>query len=318
MNPDTYTTIIDEARLRLLMNTFLGKIEKDQDRPSLDYTIQPNIDTEKPTIIECCRHAKSAMGVSSSERYRCFSLESRLLAIYSTAFNSSCPKPYDKRYQITLQHLDNPLKKHTIFTNEDLEIQSIFLDGPYLIVGSNHGQYSDNKHTYRIDIYDAREFSNNANILTSANDNSSVSYFLGIDIEIDAQFSAETQENIKNKYAPCKLLTINNNCCVLEITQTTDDQSSDDIKHIRIPFLNVNKENINIDGYQITYRKQPIIESVKPNAAENKEAQNTVSQNWYHNKQLQIGVAGTALLIILLYYGYHNKKNYPFFNLSLN
>ncbi|HTM05708.1 MAG TPA: hypothetical protein VL201_00545, partial [Patescibacteria group bacterium] len=311
-DPDRFITVVDEDALRLFMNTFLGNIETNQSDLRVYYRVQENIDPQVDTVIKCCQYAKEAFGVPSSKTYRCFSLESRLLATYSSAFSPSCPEPYDERYQILLQHLDNKEKKYTIKTNEDLTIKSIFLKESYLIVGSSSHRYSDKKSQYHIDIYDATKFSKNSEMLTSSDTHNSVDYFLGIDVEIDAQYTAETQENIKFKHVPCKLLTIKDGCCVLLLKEKEETEH-----YLYIPFLDEKEEKRNIHGYSITYRKNPIPESIPQSISKSIPESKSLTQNnkphWFKKHCIPIGTVGTIVFALLLY-GYHNKKCASLFN----
>jgi hypothetical protein len=312
-------TEIDQIALSLFMNSFLGDIEKEGEKKDLTfyYDVAPNIHNGRQnteTVITCYR--ESSMGICVPEkdkRYRCFSLESRLLALYSTYHGLSSKR--DDRNKVTLRHLDNIKKECVINISNQFEVQSIFLEGYFLIVGSyvNGPNLSGIvKNKYRIDIYDAEQFSNDKNNDTNIN----VFYYLGIDIEEKESENIEN-EQAKSKDPLFKLITVEGGFLFLQNQRT---------KEYILPSFSFRSKYTKKEGNILTtYSLNPILDNkdskisvvqpVSPQPTSQPPSKNTQQtsieskKSLLRNSYVQIGIGGsTILLFVLLYYGYHNKK----------
>lgn len=228
---------INKSRLSLLMNSFLGDIQI-KNRKSLPWycTVRENSDKNNPTIIECYReHTRDNIPYKV---FRFFSINHRLLGTYSTYFDEAAIGNdlnfIDYRHTIFLRQLSNVLKERVININKYFNIESIFLQDYFLIVGSYvPGPYdTDDKNKYHIDIYDAKKFATNPKALDQDDKNSDVPYYLSIDIE-----DKLTNKDIWKKYPTFKLVTITDDgYCILQ-NQITK-------AHVKIPFLHERRQEL--------------------------------------------------------------------------
>lgn len=322
--PMTYVKI-DNNALSLLMTSLLGDIEEDAEKkhPNLYYDVKvntvDNVRTKSETIITC---------YGENKRYCCFSLESKLLAKYSTYFDPSINK--DDRDKIFLHHLNNMEKKAILNIAKNLKVDSIFFNHQFLIVGSHIYDSTGQKiinNQYHIDLY------NTIDMLRLDINSNQVWHYLSIDIQ-KPEKNIETEplfklisvnadyycilQNLKTKHYTyisylSRLIELDTFCypksdLTIDFLFSKPKEIAPE-ESVAIPNQNKNNNSQTIEPNCNDQKKEPIQNKLEKQLSQPSSINEVKKNNYLHNRYVQIGIGGSAIILfILLYHRCHHKK----------
>ncbi|RTL07096.1 hypothetical protein EKK58_02875 [Candidatus Dependentiae bacterium] len=218
--------VVNQQVLSVFIKTFLGDIGIQEDELQLYYNVMTAEKTSLKNIV-CYGNTKIFMGMPSCDQYKVFSPETRLLAKYNTYYNMDTQ--LDHLNKVILHHLDNNAKKRTVKISQQFKINSVFVEDYYLIIGSyivtSDHKYATNK--YRIDVYNAEQFSKNNDVSESNGNSNDLAYAVGMNICIPSKDL--THDEAQSNKPIYKIETIfndaNNIYCVM-LNQVTKKRTS--------------------------------------------------------------------------------------------
>ncbi|HTM06471.1 MAG TPA: hypothetical protein VL201_04470 [Patescibacteria group bacterium] len=252
----------DPKSLNAFLKSFLGKENETSTNflLKLPYTVEFPKTENQPTIIKCCH--------MNNTQFHCFSLVSKLTAVYFKNESS----------EIRLHPLNDNSKERTLKFNPSLQLQALFLQNCFLIVGYKV-IHPNSKIKYHIDIYNAEAFAG-PNSPATDEKNSDVPYHMSIDIKHE-----KTDKN-----STFNLLTIDGFFCVLQTNKTKEP--------FFINFLNTLPKVETAAFFQIIYSKENSFSI----------SEKSDKKSWFHNSYVQIAGITAIVLFFGVFYTYFYKK----------